>query len=256
MSIRIQSPHETIELCRYYMEKQLRGAYLRFGDGDVNLLKGRNASRQLAMESLQIEMQQTFELNGKGIMKSLPLHSKKYGRCHGMKEGVHEHTDEWADNILRQCFEYFIGSHIYSPVALAHLAIMDTPTALEFLRFLKSVNPLFIGNENIPHHIIKSLFGDTSHIPVPPEQSYNQIDEIERQTLRELNLRNKRYDVIVMAMGCPGRPLSKRILKNNDFNLFIFDFGSLLDALNGWETRTWIKVTNKGNIFKTILKDI
>ena len=40
-------------------------------------------------------------------------------------------------------------------------------------------------------------------------------------------------------MGCPGRVLAKRIYLQ-DFNVFLFDSGSLLDALCGWKTRAWM----------------
>ena len=44
-------------------------------------------------------------------------------------------------------------------------------------------------------------------------------------------------------MGCSGRVLQKRLYNNHD-NIFVFDFGSLMDALCGWNTRAWIELTN------------
>jgi hypothetical protein len=43
-------------------------------------------------------------------------------------------------------------------------------------------------------------------------------------------------------MGCSGRVLQKRLWNKLD-NVFLFDFGSLLDALCGWDTRAWIKLS-------------
>ena len=44
-------------------------------------------------------------------------------------------------------------------------------------------------------------------------------------------------------MGCSGRALMKRLWNKFD-KVFFFDFGSLLDALCGWNTRAWIELTN------------
>ena len=44
-------------------------------------------------------------------------------------------------------------------------------------------------------------------------------------------------------MGCSGRALQKRLWNNLD-NVFLFDFGSLMDAICGWPTRQWIDLTH------------
>ncbi len=51
------------------------------------------------------------------------------------------------------------------------------------------------------------------------------------------------YSVVVTSMGCSGRAMQKKIWDNHD-NYFLFDFGSLMDALCGWETRAWIEMSN------------
>ena len=255
--IHIQSPWDTISYCRFLIEKKERGGYLRFGDGDVNLLRGERDSYQSASNKLKAEMKEAFELGGKGIMKCLPLHSKKYGRWPGMKFGMHEGSSEWADDLLLKCYEYFIGIPIYSPVALAYLAVMDTPKLIEFLRFLKSWSPIFVGNEHTPARIVESLYGNTVHVPTPKKESYLKIDEIQKSLLTHITERNRQYDVVVIAMGCSGRALAKRLLANNRCNVFVFDFGSLLDAICGWETRTWITIAQKsGDFWQNLLSSI
>jgi len=55
-----------------------------------------------------------------------------------------------------------------------------------------------------------------------------------------LDKTKQEHRVIVLAMGCSGRPLQKRILKKG-YNVYIFDFGSLLDAFNNNDSRAWIR---------------
>ena len=54
---------------------------------------------------------------------------------------------------------------------------------------------------------------------------------------------NEKFSVVVIAMGCSGRPLMKRLVKKN-FNSYYFDFGSLLDGFNGNISRTWLKLND------------
>ena len=53
-------------------------------------------------------------------------------------------------------------------------------------------------------------------------------------------------------MGCSGRVLAKR-LYNNVENIFLFDFGSLMDILCGWDTRAWISL-NKNKVTHNVEK--
>jgi hypothetical protein len=242
LSVRIQSPWDTINVCRHCIEMGIPGGYLRFGDGDVNLLEGKGELLQPSNSLLQKEMAETFSLHGEGIVKALPLHSPRFGLWQGMKPGMHESSDQWACNLLNRCFRYFIGNQIFSPVALAYLAVFDKPFTLNFLAFLREHSPIFVGNENIPPPILQKLLNSPVHIKTPAQGSYAAIDRIENETLAEINSRNKSYDVIVLAMGCSGRVLTKRLLSDRCCNVFVFDFGSLMDAICGWSTRAWIDI--------------
>jgi hypothetical protein len=226
------------------MESRTGGGYLRFGDGDVNLLWHESSLEQPPHDGLTVEMREAFSLVGPGIMKCLPLHSARFGMYDGMRPGHHGTEDEWAERFLYRCFEYFIGQPIYSMVALAYTAAVDAPFAVDFLRFLKSTRPVFTGNAGTPPHIVRALFGSTDHVAAPPRDAYAEIDRLERQTLDLVSKRGG-YSVVAMAAGCGGRPLAKRLIKNGGDSLFVFDFGSLLDIFCGWKTRAWFDLTGR-----------
>jgi len=248
-SIRIQSPQVTLVTCRSLMERKVPGGYFRFGDGDVNLLYGEDELLQEANPKLQYEMEETFSLSGEGIVKSLPLHSKRFGIFPGMRPGVHEVDDAWAERILERTYRYFIGMPIYSPIALHYTAVYDPDFAISFLRFLKSRRPIFIGPANVPKDIVYTLFDNDIYIksyPIPQKiagkiNSYDIIDNLENEVNKVISRNDDEFHVVVVAQGCAGRPLAKRLLGSHR-NLFLFDFGSLLDALCGWNTRAWIEL--------------
>jgi len=92
----VQSPYDTIKACKELIANKKRGAYLRFGDGDVNLLDGADDMLQSCSAQLSREIREAFNLQGEGIMKCLPLHSPRFGIWPGMAPGIHGADDEWT----------------------------------------------------------------------------------------------------------------------------------------------------------------
>lgn len=241
-AITVQSPWVTLSACMQCIEKKIPGAYLRFGDGDLNLLEGHDELLQHSTESIKREMQEVFLLCGEGIVKGLPLHAPRFGLYEGMAPGIFGASDEWAERLLLRCYPYFIGTPIYSSVALAYLSVFDRAAALSFLRFLRKHTPLFVGNESIPSHVLLSLFNSEQWVPTPGKNAFSSIYETGKSVVSLLEKRDRHFDVVVTAMGCSGRVLAKRILQDSSRRVFVYDFGSLMDAFCGWPTRAWIDI--------------
>jgi hypothetical protein len=238
---------ETLEKIKQIIANQQKGAYMRFGDGDTILAYGQHDLMQDPNVRLEQEMRETFGLNHKNILKALPLHTKELGTNEsGMFPGNHEGNLEQCINLLKRVKPLW-GCEItdvYSPVALHHVAVADIHYCVDFLKFIRGSNcVLFIGNENVPDNIKTLLWGpQCKHIKTPSKNAYSSIDRIERECYANI-CSDSTYKVIIIAMGCSGRVLAKRLWQNLG-NVFFFDFGSLLDALCGWNTRAWIELTN------------
>lgn len=238
---------ETLKRIEEIINNKDKGMYLRFGDGDLNLAYGEVDLYQKPNEHLQKEMREAFSLNGPTILKSLPLYCREFnGYEEGMFPGNHECPYSLSIQFLEKAKTLW-GEEItdvYSHAALAFAATHKTELALHFLQFLRK-NPcsILIGNENIPAHIRTLLFeSNCKFIQTPSQNSYQSMDQIEKECLNLISS-DREYKVIVLAMGCSGRVLQKR-LWNKASNVFLFDFGSLMDALCGWNTRAWIDLTN------------
>lgn len=241
---------EEIEDC-IFNEKQ--GVYLRFGDGDVFILKSRNDSYQTYSLSIAEEMKESFLMHGQNVFKCLAIHSERFGYSEGMVYGSHKNYDSFALKLFKDTFKYFVGSKIYSPVALHHIASIDPKRANVFLKILKSKTRIFVGNEITDAKLVKLLFGEsTIHIKTPSKDAYSQIDRIESEALKILS-NTTDFMVVCIAMGCSGRPFMKR-LWNKKPNVFLFDFGSLLDGISGNNSRTWLKMNNIN--YDILLKDL
>jgi hypothetical protein len=246
-TIKFHSTRETLKKIEDIISKKEKGVYLRFGDGDVNLANGQGELLQRANRTLTNEMREAFAIGGKNVVKCLFIHCKQMGNWEqGMSDGNHETDYPWSINLLKKAIPHWKPkvNVVYSPVALHYLASTDPKCAINFLKFLKSSNCcLLVGNKNIPVQIIDLLFGtQCQFVSTPPVGSYSEIDRIEKECLAKIGNTNE-YKVIITAMGCSGRVLQKR-LWNKLNNVFLFDFGSLMDAICGWNTRQWIETSN------------
>lgn len=236
---------DTLNTIRKIILNQEKGVYLRFGDGDVYLANGMDDSLQTNNLFLRFEMEQAFSLNGPNVLKCLPLHCREMGGYEeGMNEPNHQRPYEWCKEILSFSKPIWNGDieDVYSMTALAHSAVSNPDFCIDFLKFLKSQKvALLIGNSNIPKHVRDILFGpDCLFIPTPPQNSYSEIDRIERECIEWVK-KKKGYKVIVTSMGCSGRALQYRLWTQLD-DVFLFDFGSLMDAICGWMSRQWMDV--------------
>ena len=239
LTTQIISPLKTLEEIEQSIYQQKKGAFMRFGDGDAYLAVGINDTLQTSNPAISKEMREAFSLKGENIFKSLSIHSHNYGFEKEMYVGNHLVKDELANQLLIFTYPYFVGHKIYSPICLHYAAAYFPERANQFLKILKKHCILFIGNESIPVNTIEILFGSIKHIKTPVQNAFDQISRIEKESTDALEKINK-FGIVVVAMGCSGRPLMKR-LHNKDYNVFIFDFGSLLDGICGYKTRTWLK---------------
>jgi len=230
---------------------------LRFGDGEINIAYGADAGEQEADFGLQREMKEALSLGGDGVFKSLSVHSGLFGYSCGMQDGLFMGSDRSARDLLLKVFEYFVGNPIYSPVALHYMALFARAECVRFLKLLKHCNPVFVGNENVPPEILRMLFGQTIHVRTPARAAYREIDRVEEEILRVLKTRTG-YTVLSLAAGPTAKALQKRILNGNrNANLFLFDFGSLLDAFCGWRTRAWMDLAGlPDSYYQELLRDV
>jgi len=248
----IVSPAGTLSVIEEFIKQKRPGVYLRFGDGDVFLSLGKDDAYQSSKASLRKEMKECFALKGPGVIKSLSIHSALYGCEKEMYPGNHLSSDKAATELLTHVYPFFVGYPVFSPVALHYTASYHPRAANDFLKLLKQEAVLFIGNENIPGDIVRKLFGEVRHVKTPAKNSYDKIDVIEKEAEYILN-EGQKFGVVIISMGCSGRVLLKR-LHTRRYNIFYFDFGSLLDGICGNKTRAWLELTNID--YGVLLKDL
>jgi hypothetical protein len=254
ISYEVHQSEETLRVIQQAIELEQKGVYFRFGDGEILTAAGTgNSQHQPFSHKLHVEMQECFSMTGEFIFKCLPLYHPDFGGYEdGMGPGNHymraSHCGELVDIAKSYWGEEL--QHIYSHVALSYLSSYHPVKSIEFLLFLKKQpRILLVGNKHISSGIRELLLGDTcGWVPAEPFNAYKDIDQIEEECVRQLKDMDG-YAVVVTAMGVSGKILQKRLHERCD-NVFLFDFGSLMDALtNAWEIdsrtkkRRWIEVS-------------
>ena len=253
---------ETLDKVIEIIESKEKGAYLRFGDGDIVIANGGNSQDQKFSNQLASELKEALGINHKNVLKCIPLYCKKYGGFEeGMFPGNHLSNDEWADKMLEIAKRSWGGplEDVYSHVALHFTASQNPKYAADFLKRLKSncKSSIFVGNKNTSDELLKTLFGDdVQFVKTPTEESYNDINRIENEKAK---LGITEYTSVITAMGDAGRALQKRIYKKYD-NVFLFDFGSFLsvlaDDVGGKNWRAWIDLSGVKSNSSEILNSL
>lgn len=253
-NVRIKSSVATLNEIKTTIANKQKGAYMRFGDGDIFLMLGKDDMLHRSDKKMAKEMRQAMSFKAYNIHKAFPLHSNLFGYEQGMTQNMHLVSDTDALKFLAVTNSFVDLKNIYTPVALHYLATFNQEACVQFLLFLRSTNPIFVGNKTLAPELLRKLFSET-HIKTPDANSYLEIDRIEKELMQELDKKKNEFQVVVVAMGCPGRILQKRILKKG-YRVYLFDFGSLLDALNNDNTRLWIDLAGGTENLKNILKKL
>jgi hypothetical protein len=235
-SVVFHSAMQTLTELEHRVAAPLPLVYLRFGDGDANLLLGQDDLYQPWSPSIAIEMAEAFALRGPGIMKSLPLHSPRWGHDEGMAPGFHLSTDEWAEDILRAVAPFVYDEDVWSPVALSFAVAYDPPRVGRFLGSIGGHRTALVTDHAIALELA-TLLAPGSVINAPSANVFACLDQLETQTLEAIAA--SEAERVIIAVGCAGRVMTKRLMLRVP-HLQIIDPGSILDGLVGRQSRAWM----------------
>jgi len=253
---------ETLDVIRNHIEANKRGVYLRFGDGDVNLANRESDLHQHANDQLAAEMRAAMGLaETEGVMKCLPLHCKELKTSEPyMEPGNHEASLDWCSRLVSRAQPFWPGKmlkEIYSNIAASYCASHDPQPILKLLLAIRKHPVILVGNKDIPVELQWLLFGISRYfVPTPSSNSYTKIDDIEHQVNALLDTM-PHYTIVVTSMGCAGRPLQHRLWsKHPQRKMFLFDFGSLMDALYEADSHAWISISKfNASYFRALLTE-
>lgn len=242
--------YDTIIKVLSVIEKKETGAYLRFGDGDFNIMTGKSDSLNMFNSDFSYELKESVIIDDKNYLKGFCLVCNKYGLLdEKMWLGNHEWPEHLCDNFYRILLT-IRNKHLtdyYSYVAFNYYITTYQKESIELMCRLKRLcerensSVIFVGNTSIKSEIVKLYFNEKyDMINCPSRDSYQKINEIEKMLVDAIN-KDDKYKIVIMCSGVTSRCLIKRIWKNKNTNrnYFLLDFGSIIDGLSGINSRQY-----------------
>ena len=156
--------YDTIIKILNIIEQNENGAYLRFGDGDFNIMTGKSELLNSFNSQFSNELKESVIIDDKNYMKGFILMCNKYGLLdEKMWPGNHEWPEKSCDNFYNILLT-IRNKHLtdyYSPVAFNYYITTYFEKSIELMSNLKKLcerdnsSVIFVGNTNIKNEIIK-----------------------------------------------------------------------------------------------------
>lgn len=245
--MKIRDTKSSLEALKQKMNDSEKVFYVRFGDGDINIITGTNCGGENLKDEVSfVGSDKTIycEKQSQDSRKSFCIEHPNYIRGlvgeypiePGMKPHVFKYSKkklEFIDNSVKKLTN---SRYFYNPITF-HYYFYQRPE--EFLSFVEQyINPhkiLFVGNCKNP----RRLFNINKQIYTPEKNSYLQKKRIWQEFKKEI----PHHSLVIMAAGYLTRALAYQAW-NLPYNFHYIDIGSLVDVLDGKATRGWIKYTN------------
>jgi hypothetical protein len=235
MSIRARGALESFERLCSRLETSNKVYFTRFGDGEIIAMMGKHHRNYRSSHAFVRELRESFVIDDPSYLIALsvnmPLES-------GMTRGVfspYRQNDNLASFIENE--NLVSGDGIYESQIMFHYVAVFYPR-LMFDFFEKHVRPrrkLFVGCT--PQRVAEKLYGPIDiYIPTPARHAFDSIgrwwNEVERGSAE--------VELVIPSVGAASNVISKR-LWHLDRPLHVLDIGSIIDAVEGRRSRTWIK---------------
>jgi len=256
----ISTLHTIQKIINMIQHKQ-EGIYLRYGDGDFNILSGQNDMLAICTPAFQYWIREGMKYSGSSILTCIPHHCSELGTLEkGMFGGNHEYPLDMVQEFINKLstIQNNRPSILYSNIALSFCAVHYPDIVIELHKELKKQYILFIGNQNYSNEYLNRLFGTSlQRINTAARDSYMEHDRIFSEFEKQYQQTYRSYDffVIIMAAGCGGRAFTAELYsKYSDHHFFILDYGSLLDYMWGDKSRAYMELDppNKDYILNSI----
>jgi len=243
------STHETVQKIIEMIQKKQGGIYLRYGDGDFNILLGQYDMLANPTPEFQHWMRESMKISDDSVLTSIPHHCKEINTLEeGMCGGNHECPLHMFQGFIKNISTFHVPTRLYSSVALCYCASHFPDTVIELHREIKMNNVLYIGNTMYSNEFLSTLFGiSLDQIHVPQRDSFLEHDRVflEFDAMYQQKYKSLDFFVIIMAAGCGGRAFSGELYSKyyqHKRNFFILDYGSLLDCLWGYQSRAYMEI--------------
>lgn len=260
----IKSTFETLSYLESRLKSNRKVFFLRFGDGEVFDMMGKSRRNQINSPELIKEMKEAFSIQDENYIKALAV-NMPYEK--GMSKGVFANFS-FNSELEKVILDFFndISLSFFNPITFHYLSVFRSKLIFDFFnKYIRPKKKMFIGSTD--QNIAEKLYGKINHyIRVPSKSAYSNINK----WWPEIENNCSDVEIVIVSAGAASKVIAKRLWDKN-LDIQLFDFGSIIDAIDGKVTRTWIRLVGhrvnkilpkeyrEKNLFKRIvfiLKDI
>jgi len=233
--IRAKSSIKTFADLNSLLHRSNKVYFVRFGDGEIVSMMGRDHRNYRASEALTRELQESIKIENPNYLKAVSV-NMPFEK--GMSRGVfapYRSNDRMA--------EFLVSNNLAGPdeefesqIMFHYMSIFHSEKMYQFFEtHIRPKKKMFVGST--PRDSAEIAYGTIDYyIPVPPKHAYDTIDSWWPQVVQNVD----QVDLLIPSAGAASNVICKR-LWYLDKPIHLLDIGSIIDAVDGKKTRTWIK---------------
>lgn len=244
MTIKAKSSFQSFATLKDKLDKYKKLYYTRFGDGEIVAMMGKDQRNYLTSSGLVKELRESFTIVHPQYLIALSInlpYEKK------MAPGIFAPYRK-NDQLLAFLEQNNLLFHeeYESQVLFHYLSVFHSKLMFDFFeKYVRPKTKMFIGCT--PKDVAEKLYGKIDYyVNIPSRNAYNSIDSwwptIENNV--------SRVELVIPSAGAASNVISKRLWKLGA-EVHLLDIGSIVDAVEGKKSRTWIRL--KGHKIEQIM---
>lgn len=209
--------------------------FVRFGDGEFVTMLKKDHRNYVYNKKLDVEIEESFKIKDENYLISIPI-NYPYDEFHA--SGIYKQFSWQQDMVdLIQQKKFDTNFVFENPCIFQCMAVFKPKKMKSFLEeHVRNKTKMFIGSTQ--KEVAEKLYGKIDYyVKIPSKHAYENIDSWWSKI--EENCKN--VDLIIPSAGSSSNVIAKR-LWNMNINVKLLDLGSIVDAADYKETRSWIRL--------------
>ena len=245
--IKTKGIEESFEFLKRKIAKHKRLFFVRFGDGEFVTLMRKNHRNYVYNANLDTELEASSRIEHEEYLIALPI-NYRYDEYHS--KGIYKNFP-WQDDMVRVVEQKNFATDIVfeNPCIFQCMAVFKPLRLKCFLdKEIRSLKKMFIGSTE--KEIAEKLYGRIDfYVKIPVKNAYETINDWWKEVEKNAN----KVELIIPSAGSTSNVIALR-LWNRGISCKVIDFGSITDAVEYKESRTWIRL--QGHKIREVLNKV
>lgn len=226
------------------LNKHTKLYYIRFGDGELLAMMGKDHRNYKYNPNLTKELKEAFSINHEQFLIAAPIN---YQFDQYWAKGVYK-PFSWDNEMESLILEEKLNKQLVyeNPCIFNTLTAFKPKKVYWFLeKYVRPHSKMFIGG--ISKDAAEKLYGPIDfYVKTPFKNAYEEVEN----WWPEIFANAKNVKVILVSVGSSSNIIAKRLWELN-VEAHVLDLGSMIDAVEGKVTRTWLR--HKGHNINKVL---